>query len=393
MGFQIENGVLIRYLKESGETIAVIPAGVTEIGRKAFRKCSRLREIILPDGVERIGDEAFHYCTGLQKIQLPESLMTIGERAFSWCNALEKIHLPPRLEVLPESAFHGCTLLQEVVLPAELKGIGRNAFAECRHLGYLELPEGLECIEENAFQGCIRLAKLHVPDTVRRLSSDTLDYTSAEYVTNDGFVIIGDGILYQYCGKAFMVRLPQQVRQIMGGAFATMSDSSAEICIPDTLAEIHTRAFRRRQIFRLTRGNVSVRMMYYIGSQTQERENVQFVKFLTEPDISRREELFNRMRTSDYKIPAAAFMAAAYGEPFYQKYLRTIGKRAVEFLIRFGDAQTLGELLPCLCITKQNIDGLIEFAISQQQLECQTLLLRQKADRIGYRNAESYFKL
>ena len=59
MGFQIEDGVLIKYTEEPGVTEVVIPDGVTEIGDRAFYECESLTSITLPDGVTEIGKYAF----------------------------------------------------------------------------------------------------------------------------------------------------------------------------------------------------------------------------------------------------------------------------------------------------------------------------------------------
>ena len=64
--FTIENGVLLSVNRKSIKK-AVIPEGVTSIGKYAFKGCKRLTSITIPDGVTCIGDNAFYNCENLEK--------------------------------------------------------------------------------------------------------------------------------------------------------------------------------------------------------------------------------------------------------------------------------------------------------------------------------------
>lgn len=72
MAFKIENGVLKKYIKETGVTEVVIPHGVTEIGDSAFWLCKSLTSITLPEGVTEIGSSAFSGCTYQALLCSPE---------------------------------------------------------------------------------------------------------------------------------------------------------------------------------------------------------------------------------------------------------------------------------------------------------------------------------
>ena len=74
MGFEIENGVLKKYVEENGVTDVVIPDGVTEIGEMAFQSCKSLTDITIPDSVIQIGRYAFRGCTSLTSITIPDSV-------------------------------------------------------------------------------------------------------------------------------------------------------------------------------------------------------------------------------------------------------------------------------------------------------------------------------
>lgn len=82
MSFEIENGILEKYIPESGETEVVVPDGVTFIDSWAFAGCSKLESVIIPDGVTEIGSEAFKNCFGLKNIIIPDSVDYVDNRAF-----------------------------------------------------------------------------------------------------------------------------------------------------------------------------------------------------------------------------------------------------------------------------------------------------------------------
>lgn len=393
MAFLIENGVLLKYTKEPGVHRVTVPDGVTVIGRRAFYKNNRLTEVIIPEGVTCIEREAFYYCTALQNIVLPQSLTQIGSEAFSWCNHLTRLRLPDALTVLQERVFFGCTSLEKITLPEQLREIQKQAFGRCRRLASLQLPEGLACIGENVFSECESLTHLELPSTVKSCGRDTLVRMAENRQEKADFLFFGDRILYCYQGSARSVHVPEDTRRIESGAFLGHDGNIDEIFLPDTIGSIDIEAFPGRQALQLIRGQVRIPMTYYSGSHHHEKENRRFLDFYTEPDIANRKTHFALLRTADYKIPAAAFMAAAYEEPFYISYLRRLGKRAAEYFILRSDPAALSQLLPYLCITSRNIDALVEFAIAQQEIGCQSLLLHHKAHAVGYKDAERYFKL
>jgi len=55
---------------------------VTEVGKKAFKKCSKLKTVVIGSNVKTIGDEAFMKCTKLKKITIGKNVKTIGKKTF-----------------------------------------------------------------------------------------------------------------------------------------------------------------------------------------------------------------------------------------------------------------------------------------------------------------------
>ena len=56
---------------------------VTEIGYKAFERCTSLTSIDIPDSVTKIGSWAFSNCSSLTSVVIPDSVTEIGDDAFS----------------------------------------------------------------------------------------------------------------------------------------------------------------------------------------------------------------------------------------------------------------------------------------------------------------------
>jgi uncharacterized protein YjdB len=61
-----------------------LPAGVTEIGNKAFEYCVKLTSVKTSgEGLLTIGTQAFHNCSALASVTLPASVTSVGNEAFA----------------------------------------------------------------------------------------------------------------------------------------------------------------------------------------------------------------------------------------------------------------------------------------------------------------------
>ena len=61
-----------------------IPAGIREIGARAFQGCEKITELVVPNSVTVIDEGAFTNCFALQELILPASVRTFGNISSSW---------------------------------------------------------------------------------------------------------------------------------------------------------------------------------------------------------------------------------------------------------------------------------------------------------------------
>ncbi len=101
--FRVVGTCLYSYVGESEEV--TIPAGVTEIGQRAFSGCDGLHTVVIPNTVTEIGPFAFNGCKELNKLILSQNLKVIGDGAFSRCQKLVSITLPDSVEEIGNNVF------------------------------------------------------------------------------------------------------------------------------------------------------------------------------------------------------------------------------------------------------------------------------------------------
>ena len=220
MGFQIENGVLIRYKEEPGITDIVIPEGVTSIGGYALDSCSSLTSIVIPEGMTSIGRDAFHGCKSLTSIVIPEGVTSIGEGAFFECKSLTSICIPEGVTRIVMWVFFDCESLTEIVIPESVTDIGNGAFQYCKNLTRIYIPESVTSIGDGAFQDCKSLINLVIPKNVTEIGDEAFygcksltDLVLPEKITN-----IREGA-FKYCKNLTRINFPESVTSIGKDAF------------------------------------------------------------------------------------------------------------------------------------------------------------------------------
>ncbi len=152
-GFEIENGVLLKYTGRSDEV--TVPDGVTEIISDTFGGCEALSEITLSDTVQRIGEKAFWGCKSLTKLHFPASLNSFEKDAFYLCKEFSEITVDEKNPVF-------CSV-DGVVYTKDMKEV---VYCPCEKDGKVVIPDGVTTGGAHIFDDCARLTGITVPESV-----------------------------------------------------------------------------------------------------------------------------------------------------------------------------------------------------------------------------------
>jgi len=236
-----ENKILV-----AGCNTSIIPTSdnVLEIGKNAFKGCTKLAQIIVPDTVLKIGSGAFSNCWGLINVSLSQSITTIESNTFTNCHKLVFIEIPDNVTKISAYAFYECGLAK-VVLPEKLESLEYDSFYRCFKI--------IEIYNNSNFAITIG------SDTFGYLTSNTKniysDWNSNFMTKSSKFIIVddywfyndqGDYYLMGYSGSETKITLPDAVNgsQYSIGAFAFYKDYYLEeVIMPDNIIRIGNYAF------------------------------------------------------------------------------------------------------------------------------------------------------
>lgn len=220
--FQIEDGILIKYLGEGGEV--AIPEGVTEIGSFAFENCTTLTKVTMPDSVIKTGELSFASCANLKQVVFSPNLKEIGPSSFENCG-LKTVEFPKSLETIGYNAFSDCVnLTGNLIIPDNVLKLGNAAFRNCSSLnGTLKISNSLTEIEDATFLNCEKL--------------------KGELIIPDGITSIG-GMAFSSCkGFAGTLKLPESLVYLGYGAFQNCENFTGDLIIPNSVTYIEMCAF------------------------------------------------------------------------------------------------------------------------------------------------------
>lgn len=235
--YLVEDGVLLSF---TGLTTTVtIPEDVYYIADGAFKDNIRINKLNLHSGVKIIGNEAFYGCTSLKEVNGGENVDYVG--AYAFYNTPYYLNNNDSLFVLG-SVVLGGRIKGEVVIDNNIKMIAPYAFSENTSITSFTSSDSLTVIGEGAFYRCTNLSNVDVSDGLSYVGPLAFYSTGIKGGSADGFVVLGDGILVEYQGIASSVTIPENIKQIAGGAFYS-NTKITEVKISNGVVSIGERAF------------------------------------------------------------------------------------------------------------------------------------------------------
>lgn len=140
--------------------VSGLPATLASIGEGAFRECVSLERFEMPAGVPEVPRECFIRCSSLREVVLHDRIYEIRAFAFTECRSLEEVVLPPRLKSIGLNAFTLCVGLRDVAVPESVVELESYAFAECAGLERIVLPANPSRLGELILEGCTGLREI-----------------------------------------------------------------------------------------------------------------------------------------------------------------------------------------------------------------------------------------
>ena len=277
-----EDKILVGYCGTATELI--LPAGITEIGDRAFSGCSSLTSIIIPDSVTSIGEYAFSGCYKLVDVLNKSNLsITVGSTDYGYVGYYAKnvykqspeektyidsdgytIYVDGENKILlnyvgtttelilldditeiNQYAFRDCTNLTSINIPDSVTSIGNYAFDGCSSLTNVSFGENslLTSIGADSFWGCTSLKDLIIPNSVTNIGEYAFYYCSSltSITIPDSVTSIGDSA-FNNCSSLTSITIGNSVTSIGEFAFKGCSGLTS-ITIPDGVTSIGQQAF------------------------------------------------------------------------------------------------------------------------------------------------------
>ena len=114
---------------------------VIAIGENCFAynntQGSCITSIVIPEGIVELGKNAFRMCVYMTSITFPKSLVTVGESCFSNCRGLTTVAFQEGLEVIQKNAFYSASKITTIILPSTVTALDEQCFYGCSTLSTL----------------------------------------------------------------------------------------------------------------------------------------------------------------------------------------------------------------------------------------------------------------
>ncbi|MCI5892792.1 MAG: leucine-rich repeat domain-containing protein [Clostridiales bacterium] len=302
----IDKTQIVAYPAGRTEESYIIPNCVTNIGNRAFYKCTGLTSITIPGSVTEIEEGAFYSCRNLEivyyggsatkwssiiigdfnsPLEVADVKFNIGTYTYDdlkyfindnntitvtdYTGSAEIVEIPSEIGsisvtvvgvsafeqssvtsvTIPDSvtsisdfAFRNCGSLTSVTLPESLESIGECAFSESG-LTSVSIPSGVESIGTHAFGGCSGLTSAVLSEGVTSINDEAFSgCESLESITIASTVTSIGANAFAGCEKLTSIELSDSLESIGSYAFADCS-SLTEINIPGNVTSIGDYAF------------------------------------------------------------------------------------------------------------------------------------------------------
>ena len=275
-GYQVTQIGKKAFTRCSNLTSVSIPNSITIIEEGAFYACVGLTSLVIPNSVAYIGDFSFDRCTGLTSLTIGESVGYIGTCAFFGCNGLTSLVLP-NVKTIRNQAFSGCSGLTSLDLGNSLVRIGWSAFSGLSGITSLTIPETVTTIEDHVFSGCKSLISVTIPKSVTKMGANpfmncanltsivveegnpkynsistcnaVIETSTKKLITGLKNLVIPDYITsigeyaFGYCEGLNSIVIPNSVTSIENGAFFHCEDLTS-VSLPNSLVSIGVYAFQ-----------------------------------------------------------------------------------------------------------------------------------------------------
>jgi len=251
-----QEGTTVTYCQESAVS-AVIPDGVTRIGRRAFAGCKNLTSVTIPGSVTSIEYGAFQGCENLTSIVIPEGVVTIGNSVFDGCKKLTSATLPSSLRSIGVCAFYNCESLTSITIPAGITALANDLFYNCKSLTAVTIPVSVTAIGTRTFALCANL-NITIPVQITEIGEAAFYKVKAVAVAsgNPVFTLDECGALIDNRKKVLLYFpvsgsghyiVPDGVVRIADYVFIDSRVTS--VFVPDSVTEIGNRSFGNDALF------------------------------------------------------------------------------------------------------------------------------------------------